>query len=69
MTYLTFSIDDFLNTNNNETVFLEIRRYFEEVFDIKVQEESIPKHLNFRIFQCPLGFSVDQTDKIMELVS
>ena len=36
---------------------------------MKVQEVSILKYLNFRIFQSPLGLSVDQTDKIMELLN
>ena len=36
---------------------------------MKVQEISVLKYLNFRIFQSPLGFSVDQTDHIMELVN
>ena len=36
---------------------------------MKVQEGSVLKYLNLRIFQSPLGFSVDQTDHIMELVN
>ena len=36
---------------------------------MKVQEGSVLKYLNFRIFQSALGFSVDQTDHIMELVN
>ena len=36
---------------------------------MKVQELSIIKYLNLRIFQSPLGFIVDQTDHIMELVN
>ena len=36
---------------------------------MKVQEGSVLKYLNFRIFQSPLGFSIDQTDHIMELVN
>ena len=36
---------------------------------MKVQEGSVLKYLNFRIFQSPLGFSMDQTDHIMELVN
>ena len=42
---------------------------FEEHFDMKVQEGSIIKNKNSRIFQCPLGFSVDHTDHIMELIN
>ena len=40
-----------------------------EDFDIKVQYGSVLKYLNFRIFKSPLGFSVDQTDHIVELVN
>ena len=36
---------------------------------MKVQEGSVLKYLNFRICQSPLGFSVDHTDPIMELVN
>ena len=36
---------------------------------MKFQEGSVLKYLTFRIFQCPLGFSVDHTDHIMELVN
>ena len=47
--YLVVSTDDFLNTTNNETAFTEIRRGFEETFEIKFQEEYVLKYLNFRI--------------------
>ena len=66
---LTFSTDDVLNTNNIETEFPELNRVFEEHFEIKVQELSVLKYLNFRICQSPIGFSVDQTDHIMKLVN
>ena len=36
---------------------------------MKVQKGSVLKYLKFRIFQYTLGFSVDQTDHIMELVN
>ena len=36
---------------------------------MKVQEGYVIKYLNFRIYQSPLGFSVDHTDKSMELVN
>ena len=36
---------------------------------MKLQEGSFLNYLNFQIFQSPLGFSVDQTDHIMELVN
>ena len=69
MSYLTVSTNDVLNTTNNKTTFTEPPIFFKERFDIKVQEGSVLKYLNFRIFQSPLGFSVDQTDHIMELVN
>ena len=59
------STDDVLNTTNNENVFPELTRLFKEHFEMKVKEVSVIKYLNFRIFQSPLGFSVDQTDQIM----
>ena len=36
---------------------------------MKVQEGSVLKYSNFRICKSPLGFSIDQTDHIMELVN
>ena len=36
---------------------------------MKVQEGSVLKYLKFRIFQSPLGFSIDNIDNIMELVN
>ena len=50
-------------------MFLELRIVFEEHFEIKVQEGSVLKYQNFRICQSPLGFSVDQTDHIIEIVN
>ena len=44
-------------------------RVFKEHFEMKVQEGSVIKYLNFRICQSPLGFSIDQTYYIMELVN
>ena len=69
VSYLTFYTDNVLNTTNNETAFPELRRGFEESFDMKVQEVSVLKYLHFLIFQSPLGFSVYQTDDIVELVN
>ena len=66
---LTVSTDDVINTTNNETDFTELRRVFEEALGVKVQEGSVLKYLNFRICQFLIGFSVDETDHIMELVS
>ena len=68
VSYLKVSTDDVLKTTNNETAFPELTRVFKEHFEIKVQEGSVPKYLNILIFQSPLGFSVDYTDNIMELV-
>ena len=36
---------------------------------MKSQEVYVLNDLNLRIFQSTLGFSVDKTDKIMELVN
>ena len=69
MSYITVSTDDVINTTNNETSFTELRRVFEEDFEMKVQEGSVLKYLNLRISQSPLGFSVDHTDHITELVN
>ena len=67
--YIKISDDDVLNTTNNDTSFTEPTRVFEEQFQKKVKEVSVLKYPNFRIFQSTLGFSVDQTDHIMELVN
>ena len=69
VSYLTVSTYDVLNNINNDTAFPELKRVFEEDFDIKVQEVSFLKYLKLRICQSPLGFSVDQIDLIMELVN
>ena len=66
---LTFSSDDVLNTTNNKSSYTEPRIFFEEAFEIKVQEGYVLKYLHFRIFQYPLDFSAYQTDNIMELVN
>ena len=69
VSYLTVSTDDVLNTTNNENAFPELKKLFKEHFEMKVKEGSVLKYLNFRILQSPLGFSIDQTDNIMELVN
>ena len=69
VSYITVSTEDVLNNTNNETSFSELSKVFEEAFEIKFQQVSVLKCLNFRIFQSPLGFSVDQTDRIMKLVN
>ena len=69
VSYLKVSTDDDLNTIKNENPIPELTRVLKEHFEMKVQEVSVLKYLNFRIFQSPLGFSIDQTDRIMELVN
>ena len=69
MSYITVFADDVLNTTNNDNAFPELEGFFKEHFEMKVQEGSVLKYLNFRICQSPLGFSIDQTDHIMELVN
>ena len=69
MSYITFSTDDVLNTTNNETEFPELKRVFKEHFEMKVQEVSVLKYLNFRICQSYLGLGVYHTDNITELVN
>ena len=66
--YLKVYTDDVLNTTNNETKFPELTRFFKKHFEIKFQEGSVLKYLNLWTFQSTLDFSVDQTDKITELV-
>ena len=68
VSYLTVSTDDVLDHTNNKTVFPDLRRFLKEYFEIKSQKGSFLKYLNFRIYQPPLGFSIDHTDNIMELV-
>ena len=50
VSYIIVYTDDVLNTTNNETEFAELRIIFEEYFEIKVQEGSVLKYLNFRVF-------------------
>ena len=69
VSYLTVSTDDVLNTTNNENAFPELTRVFKEHFEMKVQEGSVLKYLNFWGCQSPLGFIIDQTYHIMELVN
>ena len=61
--------NDVINTNNNDTAFTELRRVFEEYFEIKFQEGYSLKYLNFPNFQSPLGLRVYQTDHITEVVN
>ena len=50
VSYLTVPTDDVLNTTNNETSFPELKIVFKEHFDMKVQEGSVLKYLNLRIY-------------------
>ena len=68
MPCLSFSTDDVLNNNNNDTEFTELKIIFVIDFRNKIQEGSVLKYINFQIFECPLVFRVDHTDNIMELV-
>ena len=69
MSDLIVYTDDVLNTNNNDMEFVELRKGFKEHFDIEVQEGYLLKCLNLQNFQSPLGFSVYQTDHIIEQVN
>ena len=69
VSYITVSKNDVLNTTNNETAFYELTIVFEEHFEKKVQEGYVLKYLNFRICKSLLGFSLDQTDRVMKLVN
>ena len=69
VSYLAVSTDYVLNTTNNKKSFPELTIVFKENFEMKVQEFSVIKYLYFRIFQSPLGFIIDQTDHIIELVN
>ena len=57
VSYLTVSTDDVINTTNNETEFHDLRRVFEEDFEIKLQEISVLKYLSLRMFLSPFVFS------------
>ena len=69
MYYITAYTDDVLNTTNNETAFTELRRVFEEVFNIKFQEGYVIQYLLFWVCKSPLGFIIDKTDNLMELAN
>ena len=43
VSYLTLSTDDVLNTINNVTYFSELRKFYQEAFDIKNQEGYVLK--------------------------
>ena len=69
MSYITVSAYYVLNTTNNKTEFPELRRVFEETFEIKFQELSVLKYLTSWFWQSPLGLIIDITDQIMVLVN
>ena len=49
VSYLIVSANDVLNTTNNATEFTELKRFFEQHFEMKVQEGYVLKYLTFRI--------------------
>ena len=67
VSYLIVFTDDVINTTKNKIEFPELTRVFEEQFEIKFQERSVLKYINFRILQSPLSFNVDKTDYTTEL--
>ena len=69
VSYLTVSTDYFLIATSNDTDSPQLTTVFEEHFDMKVLEGSILTNTNFRICRSLLGFIVDQTDHIMELIN
>ena len=69
VSYLMISTDDSLNTTNDELYFPEPIKVFEQAFEIKFQEGSVHKYLNFRVCQPFIRFSIYQNDDIMELVN
>ena len=50
------------------TSFIELKKIFEDGFDIKIQEGSVLKYLNFCTSKYQVGFIIDQTYHIMVLV-
>ena len=69
MSCLEVSTYDVLNNTNNTKEFPELRKVFEESFEIKVQERSVLKYLNYYISRYPLGFGIYQTGRIMDLLN
>ena len=67
--YFTVPTDDFINTTNNKTALTEPTRVFEEYFEMKLQEVSVLKYLNFRNCQSTFDISINQTDHTRELVN
>ena len=47
VSFIRVSYDDAINTTNNETVFCKLKIVLEEHFEMKVQEGSVLKYLNF----------------------
>ena len=58
-----------LNNKNNDEVSKELKCCFGETSDIKTQEYSVLKYLNFRIYQSLIGLIIKHTKHIMELVT
>ena len=69
VSYLKVYIFGVTSTNNNDTYFPELTIVSEAQFEMKVQERYVLKYIYLLIFQSPLGFSVDSTDSIMEIVN
>ena len=66
---LTVFTDDFLNTSNNETDFPELKSCLKNHLRLKFQKYLCLNTWIFGLYKSPLGFSIDKTDHIMELVN
>ena len=42
-------MDEILNNKNDYKVFQELKRVFEETFEIKTQEDYVLEYTNFRV--------------------
>ena len=69
VSYIKVYTGDVINNTKNEAAFPELTRLFEEHFEAKYQKGTGIKYRNFRNIQSNIGFSVDHTDYIMELVN
>ena len=49
VSYITVYTDNLMDTTNNVIAYTELRRGFEEIFEIKFQEVYVIKYLNFQI--------------------
>ena len=55
ISYLKVSTDGSLNTNNNDIDFHELRKVFQESFEIRIQERTFLKYLGFGFIDLLLG--------------